>query len=104
MPLLFLCELVGVLTEPYVFSRFLGAHSCKERLDAGWNIALWRYSDQSIHTDLQGARKMRNRVQLRIGFPTLQVRNTAIRRPELFGQFNLCQAKLMPCPVQGSYQ
>ena len=45
---------------------------------------------------------MRNRVQLRIGFPTLQVRNTAIRRPELFGQFNLCQAKLMPCPVQGS--
>ena len=35
MPLLFLCELVGVLTEPYVFSRFLGAHSGKERPDAG---------------------------------------------------------------------
>ena len=28
--------------------------------------------------------------------------NAAIRRPELFGQFNLCQAKLMPCPVQGN--
>ena len=102
MPLLFLCELVGILTEPYVFGRFLGAHPCKERLDAGWNIALWHYSDQSIYTDLQRACKMRNRVQLRIGFPTLQVRNAAIRRPELFGQFNLCQAKLMPCPVQGN--
>lgn len=45
---------------------------------------------------------MRNRVQLRIGFPTLQVRNAAIRRPELFGQFNLCQAQFAPCPVQGN--
>ena len=64
MPLLFLCELVGILTEPYVFSRFLGAHPCKERLDTGWNIALWHYSNQSIYTDLQGACKMRNRIQL----------------------------------------
>ena len=45
---------------------------------------------------------MRNRVQLRIGFPTLQVRNAAIRRPELFGQFNLCQAQFAPRPAQGS--
>ena len=45
---------------------------------------------------------MRNRVQLRIGLSALQVGNAAIRRPELFGQFNLCQTKLMPCPVQGS--
>lgn len=48
MPLLFLCELVGVLTEPYVFSRFLGAHSGKERPDAGWDIAFWHDPNQSI--------------------------------------------------------
>ena len=42
MLLLFLCELVNILTEPYVFSRFLGAHPCKERLDAGWNTLIFK--------------------------------------------------------------
>ena len=45
---------------------------------------------------------MCDRIQLRIGLSALQVGNAAIRRPELFGQFNLCQTKLMPCPVQGN--
>lgn len=42
MLLLFLCELVNILTEPYVFSRFLGAHPYKERLDAGWNTLIFK--------------------------------------------------------------
>lgn len=45
---------------------------------------------------------MCDRIQLRIGLSSLQVRNAAIRRPELFGLFNLCQAQFAPRPAQGS--
>ena len=92
MPLLFLCELVGILTEPYVFSRFLGAHPCKERPDAGWDIALLIPKERE---------KCATVSSFGLVFPRSKG-NAAIRRPELFGQFNLCQAKLMPCPVQGN--
>lgn len=41
-------------------------------------------------------------IQLWISLSSLQVGNAAVRRPELFGQFDLCQAQFAPRPAQGS--
>lgn len=41
-------------------------------------------------------------IQLWISLSSLQVGNAAVRRPELFGQFDLCQAQFAPRPAQGN--